>query len=135
MLQTRDRFSMSIRRPLTWNPNTITQPILDPDLERMPVLRRTAVILHYRLAALEYALSPNGTLRAFVRLCTMLGLMLSISALLILPPLVLLFYGLADVAAAIAQACLSILKAMLYVIGIVAIGMLLMAVFNRKRNQ
>jgi hypothetical protein len=120
---------------LTWNPNAISQPILDPDLERMPVLRRTAVILHYRLAALEYALSPNGTLRAFIRLCTMLGLMLSVSALLILPPLVLLFYGLADVAAAIAEACISILKAMLAIIGIVAIGMLLMAVFNRKRNQ
>jgi hypothetical protein len=98
----------------------------------MPVLRRTAVILHYRVAALEYALSPNGSLRAFIRLCVMLGLLIGIPVLLILPPLVLLFFGLVDVAAAIAEACLSILKALLAVIGIIAIGALLKAMSKRK---
>ncbi len=133
MFSNRDYLPVPVRRPLiTWSPRPLVQPILEPGLEHMPILRRTAVILHYRVAALEYALSPGGALRSFIQLCALLGLMIGIPVLLIVPPVVLLVYALADITAAIVEILKSILMGLLYVIGIVVICGVLVAMSRRR---
>jgi hypothetical protein len=116
----------------TWSPQRVAPPQIDPHLDDMNILQRTAEILRYRLMALEYTLSPCGALRAFLKLCVALGLLLSIPALLIVPVLIVLFQGLADLAAAIAAICMGILQAILAVFGIVVAGGML-AAFCRRR--
>jgi hypothetical protein len=95
-------------------------------------LYRTAEILRYRLHTLEYALAPRGTLRAFLMLCMMLGLLIGIPAILIIPAIVVLLYGLADMTAAIAAICMNILRALLAVAGIVAACWGLIAFFRKR---
>jgi hypothetical protein len=121
------------RHPLiVWRQETLPRPILDPDLASMPALRRAAVILHNRMAAIEYALSPNGFLRAFIRLCALLGLLVGIPVLLIVPPVVLLIYALVDISVALVEVLRNVLTGLLYLLAILAIGGLLVALFNQK---
>lgn len=123
----------SIFRALaTWNPRPIPPPEMDPGLDGMNGLQRAAEILRHRLHIQEFALAPRGTLRAFLRLCMVLGLLIGIPAILVVPAIVVLFYGLADMTAALAAICMNILQAVVAVAGIVAACWVLVA-FSRKR--
>ena len=51
-----------------WRPVPIKRPGLDRDLPALPTVERSAEVLRFSVARLEYWLSPGGSLRACLRL-------------------------------------------------------------------
>jgi hypothetical protein len=98
------------------------------------MLPRAAEILLFRLLQVEFAISPGGVLREWVKLCLRILLLLLIPACLLVPPVVLIAVGLADLAQEIARMCAEALKAVMAITAAVAIGALLLSwlVSNRK---
>ena len=68
-----------------WKPRQVQPPKVDPDLVQMCHVERSAEVTRYSFLSFEWWLSPNGTLREWLRLHSKLGCLLLIPALLILP--------------------------------------------------
>ncbi len=98
------------RSLLRWTPAPVPAPGLDPQLGRRPALERAAKVLLYQLHVLEYALFPAGELRAWMRICLRISLILALPALFVMPALIVLATGLADITAAGARTCRSLLE-------------------------
>ncbi len=68
-------------------PRPISPPaVRKEDLDADPVTR-CAEVFRYHALRLEYALSPGGHLRAWVKTCLAIGLLILVPTALILPPL------------------------------------------------
>ena len=130
-LLVREQRAKVIRRiRVNWDPKPVPAPELAPDLASMPAMNRTAEILRYRLLRLEHAVSPNGALRAWLRLNVRLALIIAIPTLLLGPILLLVLAGLADMTASLAEICLNLLEAVLAIVAIIAVIAALVAVFG-----
>lgn len=70
----------------------LEHPEVDRSLGRLSGLERVAEVLRYQILRLEYALSPAGGLRAWVKVNLLLGAVLAVP-LLVLVPLVTAFLG------------------------------------------
>jgi hypothetical protein len=68
-----------------WQPAPITPPTVDPDLEHLNGVQRSAEVLRYSILSIEWWISPNGRLREWLRLNGKGSAILLIPALLILP--------------------------------------------------
>ena len=68
-----------------WQPKPIEPPTVDPDLEELTAVQRSAEVIRYSILSLELWLSPLGRLREWVRLNSKLCAILSVPALLVLP--------------------------------------------------
>jgi hypothetical protein len=77
------RFIQTIKRQ--WQPAPITPPTVDPDLEHLNGVQRSAEVLRYSILSVEWWMSPNGRLREWLRLNGKGSAILLIPALLILP--------------------------------------------------
>jgi hypothetical protein len=113
--------SHEIRRSLgraacRWNPAPVPAPGIDPQIGRRPALERAAKVLVYQIQSFEYSLFPKGELRAWLRICLRISLILALPALFVMPALIVLATGLADITAAGASICLSLLKIVVYVV-------------------
>jgi hypothetical protein len=86
-----------------------------------PALERTAKVLVYQIQSFEYSLFPKGELRAWLRICLRISLILALPALFITPILVVLSAGLADITAAGARTCRSLLEITVCLVIIAAI--------------
>ena len=127
-----DTLARSTRKALVaWTPKPIPVPQLAPDVLSLPAIERAAEILRYRLLSLEYALSPNGSLRAWFKLCLKIALVIGIPVLLIGPILMLVLTGIVDITEAIASICLNLLKAFLAIAAIVVVIAALVAARRR----
>ena len=124
-----------LRAVCRWDPAPIPAPGIDPQVGRRAALERAAEVLRYRLHALEYALFPEGELRAWMRICLRICLMLALPTLFILPALVALATGLADVTAAGARICRSLLEIVVYIVSTAFILLALAKVVTSRRGQ
>ena len=71
----------------------ISAPRIDPKLTQLPVIERSAEVLHYTLSRTEHWLSPGGTLRAVMRLSLKLALLIGMPVLIVGPAVLLLLEG------------------------------------------
>jgi hypothetical protein len=63
----------------------INPPAIIPDLEQQNFLIRVAESIFFTLQFIEYAISPNGTLRFWIKCCLYLFIYLSIPIILFTP--------------------------------------------------
>src|SRR5687767_2020170 len=77
--------SLFSRLKLNWHPQPVAEPKIDPQLDQLDHLQRTAEVLHYSMRRLEFWLSPGGTLREWLRFNVVVTAVLGIPALLIVP--------------------------------------------------
>ena len=68
-----------------WQPTRLPKPEVDPRLTQLPALERCAEVVRYELSQLEYAISPGGELRGWLRLNCLLALFMGIPALFFVP--------------------------------------------------
>jgi hypothetical protein len=68
-----------------WEPKAIVPPKPDPALETMNAPQRSAEVIRYSLASLEFWMSPLGQMREYVRLNARLCMILLIPSALVLP--------------------------------------------------
>ena len=58
---------------------------MDPELPHLPAIERAAEVLRYQTLRLEYALSPDGLLRAWLRLIMRLAAFALFPTVLLVP--------------------------------------------------
>ena len=132
----REPIRRSLLRTLcTWNPQPIPVPTIDPGLGDLPAIVRAAEVLSYRALKLEYALSPSGVLRELLKLCARILLILFVPTCLLIPPLVFIATGVADLTAEVVRACVNVLKAVLVIGGIMLVGSALIAWLSSGRRR
>jgi len=68
-----------------WSPKPISPPAVDPELEDLNGVQRSAEVFRYSVLSIEWWLSPNGTLREWFKLNGKVGSILLMPAVLILP--------------------------------------------------
>jgi hypothetical protein len=68
-----------------WRPEALSSPKVDRDLPKLTAIERAAEVMRFTLSRLEYALSPLGHLREFVKLNFRLAFAIAIPALLVAP--------------------------------------------------
>jgi hypothetical protein len=89
----RHRFRDFFRRH--WNPEKIEPPKVDPDLEDLDAATRSAEVIRFSLLSLEWWLSPNGTLREWLKLNGKISSILLIPAVLVMPLITLIIWQVA----------------------------------------
>ena len=77
-----------------WNPKPINAPSVDPELNNLDPLQRSTEALRYSILSLEFWIAPEGQLREWLRQNSRVAVWLTIPALLILPPLILVLWQL-----------------------------------------
>jgi len=80
-----------------WNPSPLERPQVNPDLEEMDGLSRSAESIRYSILSIEFWISPNGQVREWLRHNTRLAIILGIPALLVLPILLVLLWQFAAI--------------------------------------
>jgi hypothetical protein len=90
-------------RLFRWNPLPITPPVIDPDLGELNPLVRAAEVLCYSARRLEHWLSPNGSLREWVRLNLLVAAIIAVIGFLVVPVLAFLLGGIAACVALVFQ--------------------------------
>lgn len=78
-----DRIKRLIQRH--WAPQKIEPPTVDPQLKELDGAQRAGEVVRYSILSLEWWLSPNGTLREWLKLNGKLSSVLLIPAVLIAP--------------------------------------------------
>ena len=79
----RHRFRDFIRRH--WQPTKIEPPKVDPELEDLDPVTRSAEVIRYSLLSFEWWISKNGTLREWLKLNGKISSLLLIPAVLVMP--------------------------------------------------
>ena len=69
-----------------WNPLPIARPVIEPDLPDLSWPERTAEVLRFTLLSVEHWLSRGGVLREWLRLNIWLAIILTVAAVLLVPP-------------------------------------------------
>jgi hypothetical protein len=110
-----------------WQPKPVPLPHVDPDLTEFPAIERSAEVFRYKLLQLEYALSPGGALRAWLKMNLLVCLILGIPALLVVPVITFLIGSFATWTVYLYQATLNVLYTLLTLVAIV--GVVLALVF------
>ena len=78
-------FNDSESELVLWNPQPIQRPVVDATFVHLPWHQRAVEVVVYLLAQTEYWLSPNGWLRAWLRLNLWIAVVLGISAATVVP--------------------------------------------------
>jgi len=68
-----------------WNPQPITPPAVDPEIEHLDPIQRSAESIRYSILSVEYWVSKNGQVREWLRHNSRLAAWLAIPAMLVLP--------------------------------------------------
>ena len=124
-----------------WETQPITRPILDRGFLELPPSQRSVEVILYWMARGEHWLSPNGWLRAWVRLNLIIAVLLGVSALTVVPVGTLVLEGVSgwtsqvglltrDVGLAV-----QMLPPIVVTIGVVALGVHLFRRHHSRRSQ
>lgn len=76
----------------SWQPKPVEKPLVDPALQHLDPITRSAESIRYSILSIEFWISPNGQVREWMRQNTRLAAWLGIPALLVLPLVVLILY-------------------------------------------
>jgi hypothetical protein len=102
-----------MRYPFSWQPIPVVPPIPPFEISSLPWVHRVAAVLRYAVLVLEYSLSPGGSLRAWLKLNLMIGIVLGITASIVVPMVTILLAGIASWTALLLQIVLNLLDAAL----------------------
>src|ERR1044071_6076956 len=80
-----ERFRLKDLFRWNWSPKPLPKPQVDPDLEHLAPLTRSAESFRYSILSTEFWLSPDGQVREWMRNHTRLAVLLAIPAFLIIP--------------------------------------------------
>lgn len=69
----------------SWQPKSIERPTVDPDIEALDAVQRSAEAIRYSILNLEFWISPDGQVREWLKHNGRLSVWLAIPAFLILP--------------------------------------------------
>src|SRR4051812_2943913 len=86
---------------LGWNPKSLQQPQVDPEIRKLDAITRSAESIRYSILSFEFWISPDGQIREWIRNNSKVAAVLSIPAFLVLPIVTFAFWQLASWAAAI----------------------------------
>ena len=89
----RHRFRDFFRRH--WNPKAIEPPVVDHDLDDLDAATRSCEVIRFSLLSLEWWLSPNGTLREWLKINGKISAVLVVPAVLVMPLVTLIIYQVA----------------------------------------
>lgn len=103
-----------------WQPVPIDVPVIDHGLNDMTMLERVTEITRFQLHQFEYAVSPGGGLRAWLRMNMLLAMVLIIPALLVVPVVTSLAGQFANLTAFLLQASVNLFYTVVTLIGTVA---------------
>ncbi len=68
-----------------WNPKPVEPPTVDPNLQELDPLTRSAESIRYSILSLEFWISPKGQVREWLRSNARLAILLAIPSFLVLP--------------------------------------------------
>jgi len=83
--ETEPRWSLWQRVKRSWNPKPIDPPKVDPEIESLDPLQRSAESIRYSILSTEFWLSPNGQVREWLRHNGRLAVWLAVPAFLVVP--------------------------------------------------
>lgn len=126
-------FALAMRN--AWHPVPLTKPEVDPQLPSLSALQRSAEVLRYKILQLEYAISPEGGLRGWLRLNFLLSMLIGIPAILIIPIITYLVSSFATWTGFLLQAVMNILFALVGLIAIAAIILLVGFIIIKLRRK
>lgn len=118
-----------------WCPVPLPAPIVDPELDRLGFVPRSAEVIRYQVLRLEHALSPGGGLRCWMKLNVLLALGLSIPAVLLVPPATAILAAFTTWSAYLAAASLNLLLALVYAILIAVILSTVVSMMRARRGR
>lgn len=104
-----------------WRPQPPPPPRLDRDVDTLPTIERVAEVTRFNVLALEQAISPNGGLRAWLKLNVLVALVLAIPAVLVVPVVTYLLGGFATWSVFLAQIAENLLRTAVMVFLIVLV--------------
>jgi hypothetical protein len=110
---------------LAWRPTPVAPPTLDSHLETLSGIERVAEVLRFSVLSVENAISPQGGVRAWLKLNLLVALVLAIPAVLVVPVITYLLSGFATWAqflATIANNLLHVAVSMVGMVLVVVIG-------------
>jgi len=125
-----------------WQPEPLPEPEVDPDLPRLSAIERSAEVLSYTCRRFEYWLSPQGTLREWLKFNLRLAIGLAVPSLLV-APLVTLALGQFNVwidlitktTSNLVLVPLSVLLVIGLIAGLVSIGRSILVMRMRQQQQ
>lgn len=100
-----------------WRPSPVSEPSLDPNTSGLPAIERVAEILRYNVLAAEHAISPNGGLRAWLKLNVLAAAVIFIPAMILVPAVTYLLSGFADWAHFLSKIAIGLLITALALVG------------------
>ena len=121
-----------------WNPKPVETPAVDPGLTLMRWPERSAETVRYTALAAEHWLSRGGVLREWLRLGLWAGILLVVTALVVIPPVSMLLAGLGDWTAllrTIAENIKATLDTLPPLVVAIGIGVLGYKVVQRRINR
>ena len=123
-------------RPVVWQPKPVERPQIDRSLVSLPPIQRSAEVLRYSLLKAEHWLSPNGRLRAWMKLNILAALFIGIPALIVVPILTYLLGQFVTWMLFLAQAARNLLFFTGYLLltaALVSAALMFVRAFVRKR--
>jgi len=114
-------FRTTMKVLIKWDPKPVSETVIDPAIFKRSALERASCILIHTLLRLEFAISPQGVLREWARLCLRLCIMLSLPALLVMPALIVLADGILEITAAATVIFSNLLNSVINIVMSVAI--------------
>lgn len=128
-----ERILAALRK--AWRPVPPAPPYLDPNLTELPAITRIAESLRYSILDLEQAISPNGSLRAWVQLNVLVALVLAVPAFLVVPIVTLILSGFVTWSDFIARIAVNLLTAAAAIFGAVLVLVLTGRVIEAERKR
>jgi hypothetical protein len=83
---------------MPWNPKPVDPPVVDPDLEHLDGISRSAESIRYSVLSIEFWLSKDGQIREWLRHNGRLAAVLAVPAFVILPILTFALWQLVIIA-------------------------------------
>lgn len=99
-----NRLAQAVSSCLPESSRPLKKPTVDKNLTNLPTTQRVTEALTYNLLCFEYALSPKGGLRQWLKLNLVVWILLGIPAVLFLPLLMYVMFGFETVFGILASA-------------------------------
>lgn len=104
-----------------WRPAPVAPPTLDSHLETLSSVERVAEVLRYSALSVESEISPQGGLRAWLKLNLLVALILAIPAVLVVPVITYLLSGFSTWAQFLTAIANNLLNAAVSMVGMVLV--------------
>jgi len=110
----------------------VPRPVIDSSLSELPVFERIVEVSRYKVLLLEFELSSNGGLRAYLKLMLISSLLLGIPAILVVPIITFILSQFVTWSAFLLQAVQNILYTILSIVVTMVVFWLAIQMFSKR---